>query len=222
MNRVVRGSSLVLMTAIVAACAAHRDENQGDQDKAAAQRQAPAPQPAAEEVDAKLAKAESEVRERALLEDLSVAATRRDQSAVQGTPVTVVSQESIVNVAASTAPAAKVAGNLAAVAPPYQQIQNTERYQHLDDNAVHLVADQPISTFSIDVDTGAYANVRRFLNAGQLPPQDAVRVEEMVNYFDYSYVPPASRDVPFRVATEVAPAPWNPQALLMKIGIMVF
>src|SRR4030095_532019 len=86
----------------------------------------------------------------------------------------------------------------------------------------HLVADQPISTFSIDVDTGAYANVRRFLNAGQLPPQDAVRVEEMVNYFDYSYVPPASRDVPFRVATEVAPAPWNPQALLMKIGIKGF
>ncbi|HKR36277.1 MAG TPA: VWA domain-containing protein, partial [Steroidobacteraceae bacterium] len=90
------------------------------------------------------------------------------------------------------------------------------------DNPVHLVAEQPISTFSIDVDTGAYANVRRFLNAGQLPPQDAVRVEEMINYFDYSYVPPASRDVPFRVATEVAPAPWNPQALLLKIGIKGF
>ena len=99
-------------------------------------------------------------------------------------------------------------------APVYQQPTNTERYQHVDDNPVHLVAEQPVSTFSIDVDTGAYANVRRFLNAGQLPPQDAVRVEEMINYFDYRYAPPASRDMPFRVATEVAPAPWNPQALL--------
>ena len=69
--------------------------------------------------------------------------------------------------------------------PVYQQPTNTERYQHLDDNPVHLVSEQPVSTFSIDVDTGAYANVRRFLNAGQLPPQDAVRVEEMINYFDY-------------------------------------
>lgn len=193
MNRVVRGSSLMLMTAIVAACAAHRDESQGDQDKAVEQRQGPAPQPATEEVDSKLAKVEPEVRERAAVADVTVAA----------------------------APAGRVAGNVGGV-PPYQQLQNTERYQHLDDNSVHLVADQPISTFSIDVDTGAYANVRRFLNAGQLPPQDAVRVEEMVNYFDYSYVPPASRDVPFRVATEVAAAPWNPQALLMKIGIKGF
>ena len=76
------------------------------------------------------------------------------------------------------------AGNVCC-APVYQQPTNTERYQHLDDNPVHLVAEQPVSTFSIDVDTGAYANVRRFLNAGQLPPQDAVRVEEMINYFDY-------------------------------------
>ncbi len=106
--------------------------------------------------------------------------------------------------------------------PVYQQPTNTERYQHMDDNPVHLVTEQPVSTFSIDVDTGAYANVRRFLNDGQLPPQDAVRVEEMINYFDYRYAPPTSRDVPFRVATEVAPAPWNPQALLMKIGIKGF
>src|SRR4029453_14442889 len=221
MNRVVRGSSLMLMTAIVAACAAHRDENQGDEDKAVAQRQGPAPQPASEEVDTKLAKAEPElraepqVREQAAMEDVTVAAQRIDQSASHEVPM------AITAVTLPAAPASMVAGN-SAVAPPYQQVQNTERYQHLDDNAVHLVPDQPISTFSIDVDTGAYANVRRFLNAGQLPPQDAVRVEEMVNYFDYRYVPPAGRDVPFSVATELAPAPWNPQALLMKIGIKGF
>jgi Ca-activated chloride channel family protein len=220
MKRVVRGSSLMLMTAIVAACAAHRDENQGDEDEAVAQRQGPAPQPATEEVDSKLAKAEPEVRGRAIVADVTVATSRADLQRTQEVPLAV-TQEALLTIAAPTAPAAAVAGNFA-FAPPYQQEQNTERYQHLDDNPVHLVAEQPISTFSIDVDTGAYANVRRFLNAGQLPPQDAVRVEEMVNYFDYSYMPPASRDVPFRVATEVAPAPWNPQALLMKIGIKGF
>ena len=99
---------------------------------------------------------------------------------------------------------------------------DTERYQHQNDNAVQIVAEQPVSTFSIDVDTGAYANVRRFLNEGRLPPQDAVRVEEMINYFDYEYATPNSRDTPFRVSTELAAAPWNSQALLMRIGIKGF
>ena len=106
--------------------------------------------------------------------------------------------------------------------PAYKQPTNTERYGHLDDNPVRLAAEHPVSTFSIDVDTGAYANVRRFLNAGQLPPQDAVRIEEMINYFDYSYAPPASREQPFRVATELGAAPWNPEALLLRIGIKGF
>jgi Ca-activated chloride channel family protein len=87
---------------------------------------------------------------------------------------------------------------------------------------VRLVSEQPFSTFSIDVDTGSYSNVRRFLNSGRLPPQDAVRVEELINYFDYQYQPPTSRAQPFRVATELAPAPWNPAALLLRIGIKGF
>lgn len=103
--------------------------------------------------------------------------------------------------------------------PPYQQPTNTERYEHQEDNAVRLAAEHPVSTFSIDVDTGAYANVRRFLNDGQLPPQDAVRVEELVNYFDYQYPAPAGRETPFRVTTELAPAPWNERALLLRIGL---
>ncbi|HVF18324.1 MAG TPA: VWA domain-containing protein [Steroidobacteraceae bacterium] len=106
--------------------------------------------------------------------------------------------------------------------PNYQPQTNTERYQHLDENPVRLVHEHPVSTFSIDVDTGAYANVRRFLNDGQLPPQDAVRIEEMINYFDYEYAPPATRDTPFRVATELSPAPWNEEALLLKVGIKGF
>ena len=96
---------------------------------------------------------------------------------------------------------------------------NTEKYQHLPNNPIHLAAQDPVSTFSIDVDTGSYSNVRRYLTAGQLPPQDAVRVEEMINYFDYNYRPPITRDKPFDVSTELAAAPWNPEALLLKIGI---
>jgi Ca-activated chloride channel family protein len=113
------------------------------------------------------------------------------------------------------------AGNVCCY-PIYPQPANTERYQHLDDNPVRLAAEHPVSTFSIDVDTGAYANVRRFLNAGQLPPQDAVRVEEMINYFDYQYAAPQKRDTPFRVSTELAAAPWNSQAWLLRIGIKGF
>ena len=94
-----------------------------------------------------------------------------------------------------------------------------EDYAKIEDNPVKRAAEQPVSTFSIDVDTGAYANVRRFLNAGQLPPHDAVRVEELINYFDYDYPPPDSRKPPFRFDTELAPTPWNPQTLLLAIGI---
>lgn len=94
-----------------------------------------------------------------------------------------------------------------------------ENYAHLSDNPVQRVAETPVSTFSIDVDTGAYANMRRFLNSGQLPPQDAVRVEEFINYFDYDYAGPAGRETPFSVTTELAPTPWNPQTHLLLVGL---
>jgi len=94
-----------------------------------------------------------------------------------------------------------------------------EQYAHQEDNPVKRAAEQPVSTFSIDVDTGAYANVRRFLNQGRLPPQDAVRVEELINYFDYDYPLPDGRQPPFRVSTELAPTPWNPKTLLLAIGV---
>jgi len=96
---------------------------------------------------------------------------------------------------------------------------NTENYEKIAANPIHRVAEQPVSTFSIDVDTGSYANVRRMLAAGELPPKDAVRVEELLNYFDYGYPKPASKDTPFQVSTELAPAPWNAKHVLMQIGI---
>ena len=93
-----------------------------------------------------------------------------------------------------------------------------EQYANLPDNPVHRVAETPVSTFSVDVDTGSYANVRRFLNQGSLPPEGAVRLEEMVNYFPYNYALPTDGS-PFGVTTEVAATPWNPHTQLLRIGI---
>ncbi len=98
-------------------------------------------------------------------------------------------------------------------------IKNTEKYQELTSNPVIRVADQSTSTFSIDVDTGAYANVRRFLKTGQLPPSDAVRVEEMLNYFNYDYAAPETTDIPFSIHTELASTPWNEKTRLLHIGL---
>ncbi|MFC6339699.1 DUF3520 domain-containing protein [Pseudomonas sp. CCM 7891] len=93
-----------------------------------------------------------------------------------------------------------------------------EQYKNLTDNPVYSVAQTPVSTFSVDVDTGSYANVRRFLNQGRLPPEGAVRLEEMVNYFPYEYALPTDGS-PFGLTTEVAPSPWNPHTRLLRIGI---
>jgi len=96
---------------------------------------------------------------------------------------------------------------------------NRENYHHFDSNPVTRVAESPVSTFSIDVDTGSYSNVRRMLNAGQLPVQDAVRIEELVNYFDFNYPAPDTLDTPFQVTTETGPNPWNANTHLLHIGI---
>lgn len=97
-------------------------------------------------------------------------------------------------------------------------VQDTERYGEITTNPVHAVAQQPVSTFSIDVDTGSYANVRRFLNNGRLPPVNAVRVEELVNYFDYNYALPQGKH-PFAVHAETVDSPWQANAKIIKIGI---
>lgn len=94
-----------------------------------------------------------------------------------------------------------------------------EKYKANDISPVHAVADAPVSTFAVDVDTGAYANVRRFLNQGQLPPKDAVRTEEMINYFRYDYPLPSDREAPFSVTTDVAQTPWNHDTKLLRIGL---
>jgi Ca-activated chloride channel family protein len=94
-----------------------------------------------------------------------------------------------------------------------------ENYGHFDDNPVKRVAKIPVSTFSIDVDTGSYANLRRILNEGRLPPADAVRVEEMINSFSYNDRVPKSDEIPFHASTEMGPNPWNEKTRLLRIGI---
>ncbi|MBL8022026.1 MAG: VWA domain-containing protein [Leptospirales bacterium] len=95
---------------------------------------------------------------------------------------------------------------------------NTEGYSRIEDNPFLDVKQNALSTFSIDVDTASYSNVRRFLNSGHLPPKDAVRIEEMINYFSYNYASPTGEH-PFSVSMEKGVAPWNPEHELVLIGL---
>lgn len=124
-------------------------------------------------------------------------------------------------VAHFAAPDSVVLGNsltLSAPPPPPVPDFNTEGYAHTPETGFIRVADQPLSTFSADVDTASYANVRRFLNEGRLPPPDAVRIEELLNYFPYTYVHPTGL-TPFAATLEVASAPWAPEHRLVRIGL---
>jgi len=95
---------------------------------------------------------------------------------------------------------------------------HTEEYDRIDENPFLSAATNPLSTFSIDVDTASYSNVRRFLVAGSLPPQDAVRIEELINYFPYAYAPPTDGR-PFAVHVEAATCPWKTEHRLVRIGL---
>ncbi len=98
-----------------------------------------------------------------------------------------------------------------------------ENYIHQDDNPVKRVSEEPVSTFSIDVDTAAYSNVRRMvMREGRLPPHDAVKAEEFINYFSYDYPLPENKGVPFSVNTELATTPWNTQTQLLQVGLKGF
>lgn len=94
-----------------------------------------------------------------------------------------------------------------------------ERYEDVEINPIHIAAEEPVSTFSIDVDTASYSNVRRMLNAGRLPPRDAVRIEELINYFRYNYPLPQDRAQPFSTNVTVAPSPWAEGRQLVHIGL---
>ena len=95
---------------------------------------------------------------------------------------------------------------------------NTEDYDNIIENKFLAATQNPLSTFSIDVDEASYSNVRRYLENGSIPPAGAVRIEEMINYFDYDYTKPTNGE-PFTVNTEISECPWNPQHKLVHIGL---
>ncbi len=95
---------------------------------------------------------------------------------------------------------------------------NTEGYDHIEDNPFLTVGQNPLSTFSVDVDTASYSNMRRFLSQGQLPPKDSVRLEELINYFTYDYKQPDGKD-PFSITTEMTDCPWKPGHKLVLVGL---
>jgi len=130
-------------------------------------------------------------------------------------------REAIADAPPAATPAAAAIAMLARAPSPFERSVgpfNTEAYDHRDENPFRRVSIDPLSTFSIDVDTASYANVRRFLNGGTLPPPGAVRIEEMINYFRFPYPQPPSNQ-PFSVTTELAECPWNPTHRLALIGL---
>lgn len=129
------------------------------------------------------------------------------------------------SVAMSAAPIPALQGRVAGLSirgknSSYQEPPNynTEGYSAINENGFLKADKNPLSTFSIDVDAASYSNMRRFINNGSLPPKDAVRIEEMVNYFDYDYAQPTGND-PVNIVTEMAPAPWNSKHRLLHIGL---
>ncbi len=110
--------------------------------------------------------------------------------------------------------------------PDKPVIVNTENYQHYTENGIKSVLQDPVSTFSIDVDTGSYSNIRRMINQGMLPPSDAIRIEEFINYFDYDYPQQSENgsgtDAPFSINAAIATSPWAEQRHIMRIALKGF
>jgi Ca-activated chloride channel family protein len=140
--------------------------------------------------------------------------------------ITVTAQAPLLAVAGASVGQTFAVGSPAPPPPPYRvamniaatEIERTPNYAHIEENGVIRTADEKTTTFSIDVDGASYSNVRRYLNANLVPPPDAVRIEEMVNYFSYNY-PQPNDGRPFAVSTEVAGCPWEPKHRLVRIGI---
>ena len=161
----------------------------------------------------------------------------RTDSARAASPPRIVSQEefalagsvnveSVVNTLPQVVPPVDQAGRK--VEPGYRYYvppvivatdPGREQYDGEEVSPVKVAASEPVSTFSVDVDTGAYANTRRFLTQGQMPPRAAVRTEELINYFRYDYDRPDTRETPFSVSTDLAVTPWNADTRLMRIGL---
>jgi Ca-activated chloride channel homolog len=148
----------------------------------------------------------------------SIAACGNDRGSLQSTKSDVASAPASAPQNVAGKDSAKKMTESTESAPDTPPETSNEAYKGVADNQFYTAKTDPLSTFSIDVDTASYSNLRRFVNGGKLPPKDAVRIEEMVNYFPYNYPQPTG-DKPFSINTEVADAPWNPQHKLVQIGL---
>lgn len=153
------------------------------------------------------------------LELIIVESNREKQLSEQAVSVEVISSHRIQNINSKRS---KKNSNKGFNSPNNSSVwagHNTEEYDRIYENEFISVNDEPLSTFSIDVDAASYSNMRRFIvKQGMLPPPDAVRTEEMINYFNYDYPQPVGEH-PFSVTTEVAPCPWNPENKLIHVGL---
>lgn len=201
----IRLCALALTTTLLAACA------QSQQDEQTGLTSADAAVGAGEEQElvtpARLPSADNAV----IASDPGVALGKRASHTTE--PLSTMQAFTIEKNIALAAPS-----SLQALRAPSEPI-NSENYAHFDDHGIKRVAETPVSTFSIDVDTGSYANIRRMLNSGLLPVENAVRVEELVNYFSYDYAGPRSGSQPFSVLTEIGATPWNPDTHILHIGL---
>ena len=171
------------------------------------------------EEDRELKASDGKLPQSALQESLRKQKNRMEQSAIPSAAQPVMQRgNNMLADQAYSQHASIAAKSLLSIRAPAEPV-NRENYNHFDDNQIKLVAENPVSTFSIDVDTGSYSNVRRMINAGNLPREDAVRVEELINYFAYDYPLPENNEIPFSITTEIGVTPWNPDTRLMHIGI---
>ena len=124
---------------------------------------------------------------------------------------------SVADVSALEMTTSRSISSLRMESSPYDNLQD-EEYSQFSENRFRLANEDPLSTFSVDVDAASYSNMRRFINRGSLPNKDAVRIEELINYFSYNYTEPTGND-PIKISTEVGNCPWNSQNRLVKIGL---
>ena len=130
-----------------------------------------------------------------------------------------VSLDECVVVGYATQRKAEITGSAYSISPVASYVvASNEEYGHFSENRFKSAADDPLSTFSIDVDAASYSNMRRFVNQGQKPPVDAIRTEELINYFSYNYAKPTGSD-PVKITTEIGECPWNKQHRLFSIGL---
>ena len=147
-------------------------------------------------------------------------AAEADAVASEAQPAPLVeTNESRARLAAKQAPAATLGGILPDQDAGHINTENNDRFLETEQNPVKITADEPVSTFSIDVDTSSYAYVRNAILAGRFPSEDAVRIEEMINYFPYDYPAPETAEHPFETSVSVMQTPWNEDTQLVHIGI---